>query len=107
MYGAGSYFADAMCKSNQYSFNTRSTTHTDPKGPHCMLYCRVTMGSAHKVTTKHSERRPIENPATPGAPYDSIFAEKDVANGGRQAHNEFVVFRHDQVYPEYIVWYTC
>jgi len=75
LYGPGSYFADAMCKSNQYAFGAHSTTHTDPKGPHCMLYCRVTMGSAHKITTRHAERRPIDNPATPGAPYDSIFGD--------------------------------
>jgi hypothetical protein len=102
LYGAGSYFADTMCKSNQYS------TQVNAAGEHCMLYCRVTMGSAFKTAQTHQNlRRPEDNPATPGAPFDSIFAETGVANRGHQAHNEFVVFRHDQVYPEYIVWYTA
>jgi hypothetical protein len=102
LYGAGSYFADAMCKSNQYS------TKVNAEGEHCMLYCRVTMGSVYKTAETHQNlRRPQDNPATPGAPFDSIFAETGVANAGEQAHNEFVVFRHDQVYPEYIVWYTA
>eukprot|EP01047_Picozoa_sp_COSAG01_P035313 COSAG01_NODE_2702_length_7228_cov_4.014869_3_plen_259_part_00 len=101
LYGAGSYFADAMCKSNQYA------TTTNAQGEHCLLYCRVTMGSAYRTTQTHPKlRRPEENPATPGEAFDSIFAEFNVANAGRQAHNEFVVFRHDQVYPEFIVWYT-
>jgi hypothetical protein len=101
LYGAGSYFADAMCKSNQYS------TVVNAAGEHCILYCRVTMGSAYRTTQTHMDlRRPPDNPATPGAPFDSIFAETGVARAGQQAHNEFVVFRHDQIYPEYIIWYT-
>jgi hypothetical protein len=102
LYGAGSYFADAMCKANQYA------TDVNAAGEHCMLYCRVTMGAAFKTTGSHQGlRRPEENSATPGAPYDSIFAEKGVAHEGRQTHNEFIIFRHDQVYPEYIIWYKC
>jgi hypothetical protein len=65
------------------------------------------MGAAHRTKTTHSgERRPPENPVTPGAPYDSIVAEGGVANGGAQKHNEYVVFAENQVYPEYIIWYT-
>ena len=101
LYGAGSYFADAMCKSNQYA------RQVNLNGEHCMLCCRVTMGFAFKTPRVHKgERRPPNNSATPGAPFDSIFAEAGVANGGKQLHNEYVVFRHDQVYPEYIIWYT-
>jgi hypothetical protein len=75
------------------------------------FYCRVTMGSAYKTAQTHqNRRRPPDNPATPGEPYDSIFAETSMAPGTRpphgQQHNEFVGFRHDQIYPEYIVWYT-
>ena len=101
LYGAGSYFADALCKSNQYA------TETNARGEHCVLYCRVTVGCAYRTATTHvNERRPPDNAATPGAPHDSIFAESGVANGGGQAHNEFVCFSKEQVYPEFIVWYT-
>ena len=57
-------------------------------------------------------RRPPLNEATPGLPYDSIFAEENVTvngrpgNGGKQFHNEYVVFNGAQVYPEYAVFYT-
>ena len=101
LYGAGSYFADAACKSNQYA------TDTNADGEHAMLYCRVTMGSPFLTRGRHSgERRPPNNPATPGAPHDSIFAETGVANDRRQTHNEFVVYQPNAVYPEFIVWYT-
>jgi hypothetical protein len=106
LYGQGSYFADAFCKADQYA---RQTNAADE---YCVLYCRVTMGSPHRAAGSHvGDRRPPDNPATPGAPFDSIFAETGIsqapAGHGTQAHNEFVVFRHDQVYPEYIVWYTA
>ena len=102
LYGKGSYFADAFCKANQYAEEPNAA------GEHCVLYCRVTMGSPYMTRASHlHERRPPPNPATPGEPFDSIFAETRVANARQQTHNEFVVFRHDQVYPEYIVWYTA
>ena len=93
LYGAGNYFADAFCKSNQYA------TETNARGEHCVLYCRVTVGCAYRTARLHrNARRPPDNDATPGAPHDSIFAESGVANGGQQAHNEFVCFSKEQVY---------
>lgn len=72
-----------------------------------MLYCRVLMGEAFMTDRLHNdERRPPDNPSTPGQPYDSIFAEQGVGNHGKQQHNEYVVFHGQQCYPEYIVWYT-
>ena len=101
LYGKGCYFADAACKANQYA------QEVNADGEHCVIYCRVTMGSAYRTTRAHmGERRPPDNPATPGAPFDSIFAETGVAHGGQQQHNEFVVFKGAQVYPEFVVWYT-
>jgi hypothetical protein len=104
MYGAGSDFADAVCKSNQYARDANA------RGEHCVLYCRVTMGAAYRTRRTHQGlRRPPDNRDTPGAPFDSIFAEARVAHVGAQTHNEFVVFHYDQVYREYyryIVWYT-
>jgi hypothetical protein len=101
LYGAGCYFADSSSKSHQYNAAADATGHR------CMFLCRVAMGAAHQTKTTHSgERRPPDNPVTPGAPYDSIVAEGGVANGGAQKHNEYVVFAENQVYPEYIIWYT-
>jgi hypothetical protein len=53
-----------------------------------------------------NERRAPNNPATPGRPFDSIFAENGVANGGKQKHNKYVVFDYSQVYAKYVVHLT-
>jgi hypothetical protein len=36
----------------------------------------------------------------------SIFAQSGVANNGGQLHNEYIVFKGDQVYPEFLVTFT-
>jgi hypothetical protein len=101
LYGAGSYFAINSCKSHQYSLRESDSDTL------VMLVCRVVMGSPYFTSTTHNgQRRPPENPATPGRPFDSIFAEHHIAHDGQQHHNEYVVFEKFQVYPEYIVRYT-
>eukprot|EP00802_Teleaulax_amphioxeia_P020330 Tamp_20608.p1 GENE.Tamp_20608~~Tamp_20608.p1 ORF type:complete len:317 (+),score=46.09 Tamp_20608:2-952(+) len=100
LYGAGTYFAINACKSHQYSEKYSSS------GQCVMLVCRVILGIPFGTTTKHHARRAPDNPATPGRPYDSIFAERGKANGGQQQHNEYVVFDRTQIYPEYLVCYT-
>jgi hypothetical protein len=115
LYGAGLYFAQDSCKSLQYCQATNAA------GEHCILYCRVLMGEPFLTDRMHkkvvgkntsgtkkiekAERRPPDNPTTPGQPYDSIFAEQGVAWAGNQKHNEFVVFEKSQVYPDYIIWF--
>ena len=100
LYGAGSYFASNACKSHQYS-----QAHKD-SSDFVMLVCRVTMGEPYCTAGRHiQQRRPPDNPATPGRPFDSIFAESGIANSGTQQHNEYVVFDRLQVYPEFIVRY--
>ena len=52
--------------------------------------------------------QPPADPARPGAPYDTIFAENGVAPGpagGGQIHNEYAVFRPEHAYPELILYY--
>ena len=102
LYVAGSYFAMNSCKSHQYSSAKGKSSNF------VMLVCRVAMGSPYCTVTSHrNERRPPDNGATPGRPFDSIFAEHGIGSGGEQHHNEVVVFDHNQVYPEYIVRYTA
>ena len=72
-----------------------------------MLLSRVTMGSVYPTAKQHvDERRPPDNPDTPGRPFDAIFARAGTANGGVQKHNEYVVFASTQAYPEYLITYT-
>ena len=101
LYGAGSYFASNSCKSHQYSNQYKDSPTW------VMLVCRVVMGSPYCTSTQHNQqRRPPDNPATPGRPFDSIFTQHGVGRVGQQQHNEYVVFDRHQVYPEYIVRYT-
>ena len=109
LYGTGSYFTDHSCKAQQYTGYLRECCKPEltPQGEHCMLVCRVQMGSTFSTDTTHrGQRRPPDDPCRPGAPYDSIFAEMGRANWHRQVHNEFVVFRPELVYPEFILYYT-
>jgi hypothetical protein len=99
-YGAGSYFAINSCKSHQYSDRYKDSATW------VMLVCRVVMGSPYCTSMLHNQpRRPPDNAATPGRPFDSIFAQHGIANGGQQHHNEYVVFDRQQVYPKFIVRY--
>ena len=100
LYGAGSYFACNACKSHQYAAANKDSADL------VMLVCRVSMGIPYCTAAQHGNaRRAPDNPATPGRPFDSIFAEHGIANSGKQHHNEFVVFDMSQVYPEFIVRY--
>jgi hypothetical protein len=95
LYGAGSYFAINSCKSHQYSSQNKDSS------TFVMLVCRVAMGSPYCTSTSHNnQRRPPDNAATPGRPFDSIFAQHGIGRGGQQQHNEYVVFDRLQVYPE-------
>jgi len=100
LYGKGIYLTDAASKADQYA------TDMNADGHHCMLSCRVTMGDPYMAehSLQEGQRRPPNNPATPGLPYDSVFAEEGVTDNGRgpgsQFHNEYVVFAKAQVYPE-------
>jgi len=98
LYGAGTYFASNSCKSLQYSKIDNAS------GCFVMLVCRVCMGWPYRTRAQHGQQRiPPDNSATPGRPFDSIFAETGVANSGSQKHNEYVIFDRSQAYPEYLV----
>ena len=102
LYGAGSYFTDAICKADQYS-----KRGPNREGERCIMYCRVIMGFSWNTPRRYHGRRPpllLECGEDP-PPHDSIYAQGGVANHGNQHHNEYVVFNGHQVYPEYIIWY--
>lgn len=94
LYGAGSYFAVQGCKSHQYSQAYKDSQH------HVIMLCRVVMGWPYCTNRSHNnERRPPDNPSTPGRPHDSIFAKTGAVqhSGGLQAHHEYIVFSSSQV----------
>jgi hypothetical protein len=99
LFGGGCYFADCSCKAHQYSFKKAEDVEL------VLLVCRVAMGWPYFITEQLKRaRQPPDNQLT-GRPFDSVVAEKDQANFGRQLHNEFVVYHDGQVYPEYLVYY--
>jgi hypothetical protein len=94
LYGAGTYFAENSCKSNQYA------SATTRRGERTLLYSRVLMGDAFQTSTQYRERRPPVKPGGTGGTCDSVLGA-----GGTQFHREFIVYDRNQIYPEYIVYY--
>lgn len=92
LYGAGTYFTNRSCKARQYCSEDDCV----------LLLCRVIMGNMCRTKTTHKWKAvaPYFNGFTR---YDSIFAEEKVANEGSQRHNEFVIYKDTQAYPEYLV----
>ena len=105
-YGQGSYLTDQVCKADQYS---RRGAAGLPGAERVVLVCRAAVGWAHCPSGRPEKaspwRVPPENPAT-GLPFDSVFAQAGVADGGDQVHNEVVAFSVHQAQPQYLVYYT-
>ena len=98
LYGAGTYFAENPCKSNQYN-----STGLTASGERIIIYSRVLLGDAYQTSTGLPEiRRAPNKPSMNGAsePHDSV-----IAYGGNQKHKEFIVYNATQIYPEFIVYY--
>ncbi|XP_037633422.1 poly [ADP-ribose] polymerase tankyrase-1-like isoform X3 [Sebastes umbrosus] len=102
MFGAGIYFAENSSKSNQYVYGigggTGCPTHKDRSCYLChrqMLFCRVTLG---KSFLQFSAMKMAHAP--PG--HHSVIGRPSV-NG--LAYAEYVIYRGEQAYPEYLITY--
>ncbi|KAM4808667.1 poly [ADP-ribose] polymerase tankyrase-1 isoform 2-T2 [Rhinophrynus dorsalis] len=102
MFGAGIYFAENSSKSNQYVYGigggTGCPTHKDRSCYIChrqMLFCRVTLG---KSFLQFSTMKMAHAP--PG--HHSVIGRPSV-NG--LAYAEYVIYRGEQAYPEYLITY--
>lgn len=95
LFGPGAYFAEASSKSDEYA------AAEEFSGLCAVLVCRVLCGEMYRALRR----------LDPQAGFDERVAEKyDGVLGDREAsvgtYREFVVFREDQVYPEYLVLYN-
>ncbi|KPJ02272.1 Tankyrase-1 [Papilio xuthus] len=102
MFGAGIYFAEHSSKSNQYVYGfgggSGCPAHKDRSCYLChrqMLLCRVTLGRAFQLSSAMKMAH-----APPG--HHSV--------AGRPSHGglcfpEYVVYRGEQTYPEYLITY--
>uniref|UniRef100_H3D6S3 Poly [ADP-ribose] polymerase n=1 Tax=Tetraodon nigroviridis TaxID=99883 RepID=H3D6S3_TETNG len=102
MFGAGIYFAENSSKSNQYVYGigggTGCPAHKDRSCYVChrqMLFCRVTLG---KSFLQFSAMKMAHAP--PG--HHSVIGRPSV-NG--LAYAEYVIYRGEQAYPEYLITY--
>ncbi|XP_014663274.1 PREDICTED: tankyrase-1-like [Priapulus caudatus] len=102
MFGAGIYFAENSSKSNQYVYGigggTGCPTHKDRSCYVChrhLLFCRVTLG---KSFLQFSAMKMAHSP--PG--HHSVIGRP--STGGLN-FAEYVVYRGEQAYPEYLITY--
>ncbi|VVC35473.1 Hypothetical protein CINCED_3A004169 [Cinara cedri] len=102
MFGAGLYFAENSSKSNQYVYGIGGGTgcpdHKDRSCYHCLrhlLMCRVTLGKSfvqyNSIKIAH---------APPG--HHSVKGSPSV---GGLTFSEYVVYRGEQAYPDYLIAY--
>ncbi|KAG1652408.1 Tankyrase-1 [Nymphon striatum] len=102
MFGAGIYFAENSSKSNQYVYGigggSGCPTHKDRSCYIChrqLLLCRVTLG---KSFLQFSAMKMAHAP--PG--HHSVLGRPSV---GGLSYPEYVVYRGEQAYPEYLITY--
>ncbi|KAJ8025370.1 Tankyrase-1 [Holothuria leucospilota] len=102
MFGAGIYFAEDSSKSNQYVYGIGGGTgcpiHKDRSCYLChrqMLFCRVVLG---KAFFQFSAMKMAHAP--PG--HHAVIGRPSV---GGLAFAEYVIYRGEQAYPEYLITY--
>jgi len=102
MFGAGIYFAENSSKSNQYVYGINGGAgcplHKDRSCyvcPRQIIFCRVTLG---KSFMQFSAMKMAHAP--PG--HHSVIGRP---SSGGLCHAEYVIYRGEQAYPEYLVTY--
>eukprot|EP00930_Biecheleria_cincta_P027321 TRINITY_DN19198_c0_g2_i2.p1 TRINITY_DN19198_c0_g2~~TRINITY_DN19198_c0_g2_i2.p1 ORF type:complete len:911 (-),score=114.29 TRINITY_DN19198_c0_g2_i2:7-2739(-) len=97
MYGNGIYLAESCTKSDEYAKCDNPGGYYDDV--FAMLLCRVCMGRLYYTT----KRDPTAGDRITDGSHDSTCGDRSaVANTFR----EFVVYDTDQIYPEYILFYS-
>eukprot|EP00435_Cladocopium_sp_Y103_P007196 s1042_g2.t1 len=111
MFGRGLYFAESCMKSDEY-------TVADERGWYPLILCRVTCGRFFYCDWKrpfdHTDK--LEDSSGLHSPHFSTWQIALCCRQDACHHNgfhcvsgtyrEYIVFDNDQVYPEYIVWYS-
>lgn len=97
MFGRGLYFAESCMKSDEY-------TVADERGWYPLILCRVTCGRFFYCDWK----RPFDHTdqledACHHKGFHCVLGDREKVSG---TYREYIVFDNDQVYPEYIVWYS-
>jgi hypothetical protein len=99
MYGPGIYMAEASSKSDEYAKDDRGGLYS---GSYCLMLCRTVLGEPMCLTAGGDSVHAMIKAAMDGGAYDSVIGDREVSVG---TYREFVVYREEQVYPEFIVLY--
>lgn len=97
MFGRGIYLTESCMKADEY-------TRIDMRGWCPLVLSRVTLGRVYHCDAKkpYEMREELEDACKTGG-YHSILGDREKVRG---TFRESVIFDNDQVYPEYIVWYS-
>eukprot|EP00747_Dinoflagellata_sp_TGD_P122417 gnl/TRDRNA2_/TRDRNA2_173623_c0_seq1.p1 gnl/TRDRNA2_/TRDRNA2_173623_c0~~gnl/TRDRNA2_/TRDRNA2_173623_c0_seq1.p1 ORF type:complete len:187 (+),score=19.97 gnl/TRDRNA2_/TRDRNA2_173623_c0_seq1:744-1304(+) len=94
LYGKGIYLAESCSKSDEY---------TTPNGERlrCILLCRVMLGNVNYSDEAQPDVNQLVLSCVHGE-FHSVLGDREKIHG---TFREFIVYDHEQVYPEYILWY--
>jgi len=94
LYGRGVYLAESVSKSDEY---TQENAH----GERCILVCRATLGYVNYTDEVSPNVDALVKSCVEG-PYHCVLGDREKCRG---TYREIMVYDHDQVYPEYVIWY--
>jgi len=95
LYGKGVYLAESVSKSDEY-------TKENARGERCILVCRATLGYVNYNDQISPNADALVKSCTEG-PYHCVLGDREKCRG---TYREIMVYDDDQVYPEYVIWYT-
>jgi len=95
LYGRGIYFAECSSKSDEYA-------QEDERQFNPMLVCRVTLGRVLYTDEEYPNTGALIQSCTRGG-HHSVLGDREKTRG---TFREMIIYDSEQVYPEFLVWYT-
>ena len=100
MYGRGVYLAESPSKSDEYTVPSGNEEgYAEPT--RLLLLCRATLGRISYNDDYHPDARACAKSCREG-PYHSVLGDREKVV---KTYREFILFDHNQVYPEYVLFY--
>lgn len=94
LFGPGAYFAEASSKFDEYA------DADEFSGMRAVLVCRVLCGEMFRTLNKLNPDVLVDPTFVDS--YDSVLGDREASVG---TYREFVVFKQEQIYPEFLVLY--
>jgi len=96
LYGRGTYFAESITKADEYA-------KVGEENMCCALICRVVGGRVRYTDEVTPDADELQNSVTVRGEYDCVLGDREKCRG---TYKEYVIFDADQVYVEYVIYYT-